>query len=308
MSRQPVGFIGLGVMGLPMARHLAAAGYPLTAYDTDPKALDRLDRSSTGVVMASSSKEVAAASDIVITMLPSGREVESVVFGPQGLAEGFRPGSLLLDTSSSEPSTTKATAKRLKDIGVDMVDAPVSGAEIGALNAELVFMVGGEEEGVERVQPLLEVLGDRVFHLGPIGSGHAMKSINNMITAATFLATAEGLVIGARYGLEPAAMTGVLNSSTGMSWVSRTHIVQRILSRKFDDPFKFDLMVKDIDIALRLASELGLSMDLSQANQALWHRTQGEIPPGSSVSELVRQLEARCEVELSLPADTMKRS
>jgi 3-hydroxyisobutyrate dehydrogenase len=308
MSRHPVGFIGLGVMGLPMARHLAAAGYPLTAYDTNPQALDRLDRSSSGTVTAASPQQVAASSDIVITMLPSGREVESVVFGPQGLAEGFRPGSLLLDTSSSDPSDTKTTAKRLKDMGVDMVDAPVSGAEIGALNAELVFMVGGEQAGVERVRPLLEALGDRVFHLGPIGSGHAMKSINNMITAATFLATAEGLVIGARYGLEPAAMTGVLNSSTGMSWVSRTHIVQRILSRRFDDPFKFDLMVKDIDIALRLASELGLSMDLSQANQEAWHRTQSEIAPGSSVSELVRRLEIRTEVELSLPTEPMKRT
>ena len=298
----------MGVMGLPMARHLAAAGYPLTAYDTNPQALDRLDRSSSGTVTAASPKEVAASSEIVITMLPSGREVESVVFGPQGLAEGFRPGSLLLDTSSSDPSDTKTTAKRLKDLGVDMVDAPVSGAEIGALNAELVFMVGGEQAGVERVRPLLEALGDRVFHLGPIGSGHAMKSINNMITAATFLATAEGLVIGARYGLEPAAMTGVLNSSTGMSWVSRTHIVQRILSRRFDDPFKFDLMVKDIDIALRLASELGLSMDLSQANQEAWHRTQSEIAPGSSVSELVRRLEIRTEVELSLPTEPMKRT
>ena len=295
-------------MGLPMARHLAAAGYPLTAYDTNPQALDRLDRSSSGTVTAASPQQVAASSDIVITMLPSGREVESVVFGPQGLAEGFRPGSLLLDTSSSDPSDTKTTAKRLKDMGVDMVDAPVSGAEIGALNAELVFMVGGEQAGVERVRPLLEALGDRVFHLGPIGSGHAMKSINNMITAATFLATAEGLVIGARYGLEPAAMTGVLNSSTGMSWVSRTHIVQRILSRRFDDPFKFDLMVKDIDIALRLASELGLSMDLSQANQEAWHRTQSEIAPGSSVSELVRRLEIRTEVELSLPTEPMKRT
>jgi 3-hydroxyisobutyrate dehydrogenase len=295
-------------MGLPMARHLAAAGYPLTAYDTNPQALDRLDRSSSGIVTAASPQQVAASSAIVITMLPSGREVESVVFGPQGLAEGFRPGSLLLDTSSSDPSDTKTTAKRLRDMGVDMVDAPVSGAEIGALNAELVFMVGGEQAGVERVRPLLEALGDRVFHLGPIGSGHAMKSINNMITAATFLATAEGLVIGARYGLEPAAMTGVLNSSTGMSWVSRTHIVQRILSRRFDDPFKFDLMVKDIDIALRLAAELGLSMELSEANKEAWHRTQSEIAPGSSVSELVRRLEMRTEVELSLPTEPMKRT
>jgi 3-hydroxyisobutyrate dehydrogenase len=303
MSRCPVGFVGLGVMGLPMARHLAAAGHPLTAYDIDPQARERLGRDSASAVIASSAQEVAAASEIVVTMLPSGREVESVVFGAQGLAVSLRPGSLLLDTSSSDPSDTKATANRLQDMGIDMVDAPVSGAEIGAQNAELVFMVGGTNAGLARVRPLLDVLGTSVFHLGPVGSGHAMKSINNMITAATFLATAEGLVIGKRYGLDPAAMAGVLNSSTGMSWVSKTHIEQRIISRKFDDPFKFDLMVKDIGIAMRLASELGLSMDLSQANQRVWQRTQREIAPGSSVSELVRQLEIRTEVELSKADD-----
>jgi 3-hydroxyisobutyrate dehydrogenase-like beta-hydroxyacid dehydrogenase len=189
-----------------------------------------------------------------------------------------------------------------------MIDAPVSGAEIGALNAELVFMAGGEERSLERARPLLEVLGDQVFHLGPIGSGHVMKSINNLITATTFLATAEGLAIGARSGLEPAAMTGVLNASTGMSWISRTHIVQRILSRRFDDPFKFDLMVKDIDIALRIASDLGLDLDLLKINQEVWHRTQREIPPDSSVSELVRRIESRANIEMSLPVDTKKPS
>jgi len=295
-------------MGLPMARNLASAGYPLIAYDVDRGALTRLERSSSDVTVASAANEVAAAADIVITMLPHGREVEAVAFGAGGLAEGFRRGSLLLDTSSSEPWHTKQTAQRLQDLGVDMVDAPVSGAEIGALNAELVFMVGGEHQAVERAMPLFEVLGDRVFHLGPIGSGHAMKSINNLITAATFLATAEGLVIGAKYGLEPAAMTGVLNASTGMSWISRTHIVQRILSRRFDDPFKFDLMVKDIDIALRVAADMGLRVPFSDANRELWHRMQREIPAGSSVSELVRRLETCSDVELSMPAESMTRS
>ena len=290
-------------MGLPMARHLAAAGFALTAYDIDPAAQERLGRTSPGARIAASLSEVASVSEIVVTMLPHGREVEAVVFGKQGLMEGFLPGSLLLDTSSSEPWYTRKTAQRLKEAGVDMVDAPVSGAEIGALNAELIFMVGGEAASVERVMPLLEVLGERVFHLGPVGSGHAMKSINNLITAGTFLATAEGLALGARYGLEPAAMTGVLNASTGMSWISRTHIVRRILSRKFDDPFRFDLMVKDIDIALQLAADLGLQMPLSAANQQLWHETQREIPAGSSVSELVRRVEARSAVELTLPAE-----
>jgi len=303
MLKPPVGFIGLGVMGLPMARHLASAGYPLIAYDIDQSALRRLEQIGRDIMIASAPSEVAAASDIVVTMLPHGREVEAVAFGTRGLIEGFRPGSLLLDTSASEPWYTTKTAARLMEVGVAMVDAPVSGAEIGALNAELVFMVGGEPQAVERVMPLLEVLGERVFHLGPIGSGHAMKSVNNLVTAITLLATLEGLAIGASYGLEPAAMTGVLNASTGMSWISRTHIAQRILSRRFDDPFKFDLMVKDIDNALKVASDLGLHMPLSAANQELWHQAQREIPAGSSVSELARNLEMRLGIELSFPVE-----
>jgi 3-hydroxyisobutyrate dehydrogenase-like beta-hydroxyacid dehydrogenase len=241
---------------------------------------------------------VAAVSDIVITMLPNGREVESVTFGADGLSAGFRRGALLLDTSSSEPWITRRTATRLGSLGVDMVDAPVSGAEAGAKKAELVFMVGGDSAAVARVQPLFAVLGKSQFHLGPTGSGHAMKSINNLITAITFLATAEGLVIGRRYGLDPAVAVDVLNVSTGMSWISRTHIAQRILSRRFDDPFKLDLMVKDIDIALQIATDAGLDMRLARANQALWHEAQQNIPAGSSVSELVRAVEALSGVEL----------
>jgi 3-hydroxyisobutyrate dehydrogenase-like beta-hydroxyacid dehydrogenase len=237
-------------------------------------------------------------------MLPSGREVRDVVFGSNGLLRGFRSGSLLLDTSSSEPEFTKETAAKLQKAGVAMVDAPVSGAEAGAIAAELVFMVGGEAACVERVKPLLEVLGRQIFHLGPVGSGHAMKSINNLITSVTFLATAEGLAIGKAYGLDPAVMNDVLNESTGMSWISRMHIAQRILSRRFDDPFKFDLMMKDIDIALGLAAGLRLKLSLSQASAALWRETQARIPAGSSVSALVSALEERTEVTLVSPGAT----
>lgn len=293
-----VGFIGVGVMGLPMARHLAAAGHRVAAYDINQGSLERLQRAEPRVSVLQSPRAVAEASDIVITMLPHGREVEAVVFGPDGLMQGFKAGSLLLDTSSSEPWYTRRTASRLAEVGVAMVDAPVSGAEIGAQQAELVFMVGGETAAVERVRPLLEVLGKAIFHLGPIGSGHAMKSINNLITAVTFLATAEGLSIGKSYGLDPAVMVEVLNVSTGESWISRTHIAQRILSRRFDDPFKLDLMVKDIDIALKIAGEQRLELPLSLANQALWQQAQREIPAGSSVSELVRALETRTGVQI----------
>ncbi len=161
-----------------------------------------------------------------------------------------------------------------------MVDAPVSGAEAGAKNAELVFMIGGDPAAVARVQPLFAVLGKSQFHLGPIGSGHAMKSINNLITAITFLATAEGLVIGRSYGLDPAVAVDVLNVSTGMSWISRTHIAQRILTRRFDDPFKLDLMVKDIDIALRIAADAGLDMRAGACEPDLVARGATEHPRG----------------------------
>ena len=286
-------------MGLPMASHLPPAGYSLTAYDIDARALERLRARAPSAAIVGSPKAVAAASDIVITMLPHGREVESVVFGPDGLSAGFTSGCVLLDTSSSEPWYTRKTSTRLAEMGVSMVDAPVSGAQMGAEKAELVFMVGGDPASVERVRPVLQALGKSIFHLGPVGAGHAMKSINNLITAVTFLATTEGLAIGRSYGLDPAVMVDVLNVSTGMSWISRTHIGQRILSRRFDDPFKLDLMVKDIDIAMRIASDHGLDVPLSLANQAIWQRTQGEIPGGSSVSELVRALEKHWGVEIS---------
>jgi 3-hydroxyisobutyrate dehydrogenase len=302
MDKPRIGFIGLGVMGLPMAGHLARAGYPLAAYDINGEALKRLQQAHPAARLADSPQAVASNADIVITMLPSGREVRQAALGEKGILTGFRTGGLLLDTSSSEPEFTREIAAGLAAAGIDMVDAPVSGAEAGAIAAELVFMVGGDAAGVARVKPLLEVLGRKMFHLGPVASGHAMKSINNLITSVTFLATAEGLVIGKAYGLDPAVMNDVLNESTGMSWISRSHIAQRILSRRFDDPFKLDLMVKDINIALGLAEGLKLDLPLSNTTRELWRKTQASIDKGSSVSELVRALEERTGVELTSPS------
>jgi len=288
-------------MGLPMAQHVAAAGYPLTVYDISDAAVARLQARRRDVGLAKSPKAVAEISDIVITMLPSGREVRDIALGPEGLLQGFKAGSLLLDTSSSEPWYTLEIATSLSKAGVAVVDAPVSGAEAGAIGAELVFMVGGDEASLTRVRPMLDVLGKKVFHLGATGAGHTMKSINNLITAATFLATAEGLIIGTAAGLDPAIMTEVLNQSTGMSWISQTQIAQRILSRRFDDPFKFDLMVKDIGIALKVAHDLKLQPTLSEATQTLWRGIQSKLPKGSSLSELVRALESSSGVKLISP-------
>jgi 3-hydroxyisobutyrate dehydrogenase len=297
VRKQRIGFVGLGVMGLPMARHLATAGFPLSVFDLNPAPLAQLAHQS-GVVVAQSLRAVAEASDIVITMLPSGREVSEVVLGKGGLLRGFKAGDLLLDTSSSEPWHTREIAAQLAEHDVGMVDAPVSGAEAGAIAAELVFMVGGDAAAVKRVMPLLNVLGRRVFHLGPVGAGHVMKSINNLVTAVTFMATAEGLILGTGCGLDPAAMNEVLNESTGMSWITRNHIEPRILSRRFDDPFKLDLMMKDINIALQLAAGLPLRIPLSAWTQARWDEIRAASPKASSVSEIVRRLEIEAGIEI----------
>ncbi len=165
---------------------------------------------------------------------------------------------------------TIETAKALAGSGVAMVDAPVSGAQVGAQTGRLVFMAGGEAAALDRVMPLLEVMGKQVFHLGSIGAGHTMKCINNLVTAMTFMATAEGLAIGKKLGLDPEMMTDVLNVSTGRSWISQTHIRQRITSRTFDDAFKLELMVKDIGIAMRLAGDESIPVPLCGTGQQLW--------------------------------------
>ena len=248
-----IGFIGLGVMGTPMAGHLAKAGHSLTVFDIDPGKGARLAAAHPGVRVAATPREVAESSRVVVTMLPSGEFVRDVALGKNGLIEGFKGGELLIDTSSCEPWLTVETAKALAAKGVAMVDAATSGAEMGAIAASLVFMVGGDPSVIERARAVLNIMGKHVFHLGPIGAGHAMKSINNTITAMTLAATAEGLVIGKKLGLDPNVMTDVLNVSTGGSWITQTHIKQRITNRAFDDPFKLELMVKDIRIGMELA-------------------------------------------------------
>jgi 3-hydroxyisobutyrate dehydrogenase-like beta-hydroxyacid dehydrogenase len=286
-----IGFIGLGVMGTPMAGHLAKAGHALTVLDVDRAKAERLAAAHPGVRVAATPREVAEAADVVVTMLPSGEYVREVALGPAGLTEGFEGGELLIDTSSCEPWLTVETARALAARGVEMVDSATSGAEMGAKAATLVFMLGGDKGAVARARPVLEVLGKHQFHLGPIGAGHAMKSINNTITAMTLAATAEGLVLGKRLGLDPNVMTDVLNVSTGMSWITQTHIKQRITSRAFDDPFKLELMVKDIGIALELARREGATVPLWSLGRTIWREADAEAGRGASVSELVRHVE-----------------
>ena len=293
-----IGFIGLGVMGTPMAGHLAKAGHLLTVLDIDRAKAERLAAEFNTMQVAATPRELAERSEVVVTMLPSGDYVREVALGKAGLAEGFDGGELVIDTSSCEPWLTVQTAKGLAASGIEMVDAATSGAEMGAKAAALVFMLGGTDAAVARARPVLEILGKHQFHLGPIGAGHAMKSINNTITAMTLAATAEGLVLGKLLGLDPNVMTDVLNVSTGMSWITQTHIKQRITNRAFDDPFKLELMVKDISIALELAKREQAQVPIWSLGQDIWQAADRAAGRGASVSELVRHVEREGGAEI----------
>ena len=301
MTFPAIGFIGTGIMGAPMAGHLAKAGYAVTVCDLNPAAAEAVAAAHPTARAVATPREVGAAAEIVITMLPSGPYVRDVATGLNGLLESLAPGSLVLDTSSSEPWITKETAVALSARGIAMVDAPVSGAQWGAQAADLVFMVGGAAADVARALPLLRIMGKQVFHLGPLGAGHTMKCINNLITATTFIATAEGLAIGAKYGLDADVMTEVLNVSTGQSWLTQNHIQQRVTSRKFDDPFKLELMTKDVGIAMELAERAwkgALPLPLNGLAQQLYKAANLAAGAGASVSEIARWVELQAGVEI----------
>jgi 3-hydroxyisobutyrate dehydrogenase len=298
-----VGFIGLGTMGTAMSSQLAAAGYALDVFDIDPVSAQRLAGRFSNVRVAQSSAEAAADAEVVITMLPSGREVRAVTLEQGGILEAMQSGSLFIDCSSAEPWLTRELAEPLAVRGIALVDAPVSGGAVAANAADLVFMFGGTVDDVARAQTLLRPIGQKMFHLGPLGSGHMMKSISNTITAAILVATGEGLLAGKALGLDPAEMTKVLIEATASSWIARTHIAQRIISRTFDEAFQLDLMVKDIGIAAGLAAQAGLDLPLWATSERVWRNAQAAMPQGSTVSHVVRHMELTSGVELTAGAD-----
>jgi len=292
-----IGFIGLGVMGSRMAKNLAQAGHSLTVYDVDPETTNKV-AAGIGGKAAAAPREVAAASEVVITMLPNGQIVREVVFGENGLAAGFKPGSMLVDTSSAEPWITRETAERLAQQNVDMVDAPVSGAEEGARTATLVFMCGGSDEGLARARPLLALMGKHIFHVGPLGAGHTIKAINNVTTALSFLCTAEALLVGKSYGLNAKAMLDVLNVSTGYSFATQNRFPNDVITRKFQDQFKLDLMFKDMGIARQLAEAHGLPAPMMALGTERWQKAVETLGRGAATTDIVRFVEQEMGVEL----------
>ena len=236
-------------MGWPMAARLAEAGYRLAVFDADISRAEAFVSEFGGFVAKTPAQ--AGAQDIVITMLPSSDIVERVLTGADGILSGMKPGSLLLEMSSGDPVRTRKLADMIGEFGSTLVDAPVSGGVPRAKKGDLAIMVGGSADAAERSKPVLQAMGSSVVHTGQVGSAHAMKALNNLVSAGGFLIGVEAMLIGQRFGLDPATVVDVLNASTGVNNSTQKKFKQYILSRNFDAGFGLDLMVKDIGIRRR---------------------------------------------------------
>ena len=268
---ETIGFIGTGIMGNPMCKRLLAAGYQLVIYDAKPEATAPLV--ALGAQAVGSSAAVGEHCHKVITMLPNSSIVESVVLGAGGLIEGMEPGSILIDMSSSVPTSTQKIAAALAEKGVEMIDAPVSGGVTGATEGTLAIMVGGKEELYKECLPLLKVMGKNIFHIGPVSTGHTMKTVNNMMSAINTLGVCEAMVLGTKAGLDPAKIVEVCSTGSGGSYALEKKGGNIILANNFKPGFTTDLMYKDLGIATTLGRELGVP--LMEAN--LVHQVLGVV-------------------------------
>jgi 3-hydroxyisobutyrate dehydrogenase len=280
-----------------MARHLARAGYRVLAHDLDARAL-ALAREETGAEAPGSLASIAERCDAVITMLPDGHAVRAVTLHAEGLLAGFAAGAVLIDMSSSSPVGTRELGERLAARGVGMIDAPVSGGVRKAEDATLAIMVGGEAQTIERCRRVLETMGKQIFLTGPLGSGHAMKALNNYVSAAGLAAAVEAVLAAARFGLDPGKVVDVLNASTGMNNSTLNKFHRYILSRAFDSGFSLDLMVKDLKTALEVAHSSGTPAPLAEACVAAWSEAQAALGPGLDHTAVVRYWEQLAGTEL----------
>jgi 3-hydroxyisobutyrate dehydrogenase len=280
-----IGFVGLGNMGLPMAGRLVAAGYTVRGYDIDAAARERFP----GAV--GSLTEVAASAAAVILMLPDSAVVRSVLLD-DGLLARMRPGTVLVDMSSSEPVRTRELAEVAAEHDVPMVDAPVSGGVRGAVAGTLMIMAGGPAEQVAAVRGALEVLGKKVLHVGPAGAGHALKALNNLLSATHLLVSSEAMLVGQEFGLDAEIMLEAINGASGSSASTVTKWPRFMLGRGFDSGFTVRLMLKDMRIAMGLAGATGCPARLGAAAVELWAEAAERLPADADHTEILRWLEA----------------
>jgi 3-hydroxyisobutyrate dehydrogenase len=256
-----VGFIGLGTMGAAMAANLARAGFPVTAWNRTPDRAPELD--DLGVTRATTPAEVARSVDVVVVCVSDTPDVAAVLLGPDGVAAGARPGTLVIDCSTISPAATRGFAAELAERDVALVDAPVSGGSEGAQKATLTIFVGGKAADVDRARPILGALGKTITHVGPIGSGQAVKAVNQVILAGTYLGVAEGIVLAMKAGLDVDQVVGALGGGAAQSWVLANRS-GRMIANDYPLGFKVSLHRKDLGIALDLAKELSAELPVSE--------------------------------------------
>ena len=289
-----IGFIGLGIMGRPMAGHLLDAGHTLATVKRGT--LDET-LASKGMQALDNPKAVAEASEVIITMVPDTPDVEEVLFGEGGVIEGLKPGTLVIDMSSIAPIPTQAFAKRVHEAGGEYVDAPVSGGEGGAINAALTIMVGATEEGFKRATPILEVMGKTITHIGGHGAGQTCKVANQIVVALTIEAVSEGLLFASKAGADVAKVRESLLGGLAQSKILDVH-GERMINRTFDPGFKVKLHQKDLNLALEGARTLNLSLPGTANAQQLFQACAAHGGADWDHAGMVRALESLANHEI----------
>ena len=291
-----IGFIGLGTMGRPMARHLLAAGHRLFLCDLAPIAPEL---KAGGGMVCKSAREVAEEADVVIIMVPDTPQVEAVLFGKDGVAEGISKGKIVVDMSSISPLATKEFAKRIEALGADYLDAPVSGGEVGAKAASLTIMVGGPEGAFNTMKPVFDRLGKNVTRVGGNGDGQTTKVANQIIVALTIQAVGEALLFASRAGADPALVRKALMGGFASSRILEVH-GERMVTRNFDPGFRIELHQKDLNLALEGARTLGLSLPSTAVAQQMFSSCAAHGGRAWDHSAMVRALEMMASHEIAV--------
>jgi len=296
MANPVIGFIGLGIMGKPMARNLLKAGHVLIIHNRSRAAVDELTRE--GARPMNNAKDVAEHSDIVVTVLPDSPDVELVYVSEQGIFAGAKSGSLLVDMSSISPLVARKLAAAAERCGCDMLDAPVSGGEAGAIGATLSIMIGGKASAVERAMPLFQTLGKNIVHVGDAGAGQVTKAANQMVVGTTIAIVAEALVLAKKAGVDPAKVRQALLGGFAQSKILEAH-GQKMLERNFNPGFRIRLHEKDMKIALATGSEYGVPLMVSGVVAQMMTAMKGMALADLDHSALVKLIEELAKTELS---------
>jgi 3-hydroxyisobutyrate dehydrogenase len=269
-----------------MAGHIARGGHSLTVFDLDVAAAQRVAGDAT--VRIARGPEDFRGTDILVTMLPTGAIVRDVLVGPHGIVRELPAGALVIDMSSSEPEGTRELGATLAASGLSLVDAPVSGGVPRATDATLTIMIGGEAAAIVRARPVLELLGKRLFEIGALGAGHAMKALNNYVSAAAFEATSEALLIGKAFGIDPTQLIDILNVSTGRTFHSELSMKDHVIAGRHAAGFLLALAAKDVRIAAGLAAALKVTAPMLQLSAAQMSAASQSLGPKADVTEAIK--------------------